>query len=91
MVFIKILISILDISKEKMLKNTIWLKNRYNFLKSFIKLLREKKITQTINNKVLSSEIFKKCMNAIVNGFVHNNNMKETYDIYLSEIEKIFS
>ena len=43
-----------NISKEKMSKNTIWLKNRYIFLKSFIKLLREKDITQTINNEVIS-------------------------------------
>ena len=32
-----------DIDEKKMLKNTLWLKNRYNFLKSYIKLLGEKK------------------------------------------------
>ena len=30
-----------------MLKNTLWLKNRYDFLKSYIKLLKKKDITET--------------------------------------------
>ena len=45
--------------KKKMLKNTLWLKNRYDFLKSYIKLLKEKDITETVNNEIISSEIFK--------------------------------
>ena len=39
-----------------MLKNILWLKNRYDFLKSFIKLLKEKDITETVNNEITSSE-----------------------------------
>ena len=71
-----------------MLKNTLWLKNRYNFLKSYIKLLKEKDITETVNNKVISLEIFKNFMNAILYGAIDNNNIKEAYDQHLSNIEK---
>ena len=71
-----------------MLKNTLWLKNRYNFLKSFIKLFKEKDITETVNNKVISLEIFKKFMYAILNGIIDNNNIKEAYNQHLSDIEK---
>ena len=77
-----------DIDEEKMLKNTLWLKNRYNFLKSYIKLLKEKNITETVNNKVISLEIFKNFMNAILSGAIDNNNIKEVYDQHLSNIEK---
>ena len=73
---------------KKMLKNTLWLENRYNFLKLFIKLIREKDITETVNNKVISSEIFKNFMNAILNGIIDNNNIKEKYNKYFSDIEK---
>ena len=71
-----------------MLKNTLWLKNRYNFLKLYIKLLKEKDITETVNNEIISSEIFKNFMNAILYGAVNNNNIKEAYDDHLSNIEK---
>ena len=77
-----------DIDEEKMLKNTLWLKNRYNFLKSYIKLLKEKNITETVNNKVISLEIFKNFMNAILSGAIDNNNIKEAYDQYLNNIKK---
>ena len=77
-----------DIDKEKMLKNTLWLKNRYNFLKSYIKLLKEKGITEAVNNEVISLEMFKNFMNAILYGGINNNNIKETYDEHLSNIEK---
>ena len=71
-----------------MLKNTLWLKNRYNFLKSYIKLLKEKDISETVNNKVTSNAIFKTFMNAILYGVIDNNNIKEAYDQHLSNIEK---
>ena len=71
-----------------MLKNTLWLENRYNFLKSFIKLISKKDINETVSNKVISSEIFKNFMNAILNGIIDNNNIKETYNKYFSDIEK---
>ena len=71
-----------------MLKNTLWLKNRYNFLKSFIKLLKEKDITETANNEIILSEIFKTFMNVILYGAIDNNNIKEAYDQHLSNIEK---
>ena len=77
-----------DIDEEKMLKNTLWLKNRYNFLKSYIKLLKEKDITETVNNEIISLEIFKNFMNAILYGAINNNNIKEAYDDHLSNIEK---
>ena len=77
-----------DIDEEKMLKNTLWLKNRYNFLKSYIKLIKEKDITETVNNKVISSKIFINFMNAILYGAVDNNNIKEAYGQHLSNIEK---
>ena len=77
-----------DIDEEKMLKNTLWLKNRYNFLKSYIKLLNKKNVTETVNNKVISLEIFKNFMNAILYGAIDNNNIKEAYDQHLSNIEK---
>ena len=89
MVFIKILISVLmKILMKKKLKNTLWLENRYNFLKSFIKLIGEKDVTETVNNKVISSEIFKSFMNAIFNGIIDNSNIKEAYNKYFSDIEK---
>ena len=72
-----------DIDEKKMLKNTLWLKNRYDFLKSYIKLLKEKDITETVNN-----EILKNFMNAILYGAINNNNVKEAYDNHLSNIEK---
>ena len=71
-----------------MLKNTLWLKNRYNFLKSYMKLLKEKDITETVNNEVISLEIFKSFMNAILYRVIDNNNIKEAYDEHLSNIEK---
>ena len=71
-----------------MLKNALWLKNRYNFLKSFIKLLKEKDITETANNEIILSEIFKTFMNVILYGAIDNNNIKEAYDQHLSNIEK---
>ena len=77
-----------DIDEEKMLKNTLWLKNRYNFLKSYIKLLKEKDITETVNNEIISLEIFKNFMSAILYGAINNNNIKEAYDDHLSNIEK---
>ena len=70
-----------------MLKNTLWLENRYNFLKSFIKLLKEKDITETVDNKVIS-KIFKDFMSAILNGIIDNNNIKEAYNEHFSDIEK---
>ena len=73
---------------KKKIKNTLWLENRYNFLKSFIKLIGEKDVTETVNNKVISSEIFKSFMNAIFNGIIDNNNIKEAYNKYFSDIEK---
>ena len=73
---------------KKKKKNTLWLENRYNFLKSFIKLIGEKDVTETVNNKVISSEIFKSFMNAIFNGIIDNNNIKEAYNKYFSDIEK---
>ena len=77
-----------DTDERKILKNTLWLENRYNFLKLFIKLIREKDITETVNNKVISSEVFKKFMNAILNGTIDNNNIKVAYNKYFSDIEK---
>ena len=71
-----------------MLKNTLWLKNRYNFSKSYIKLLKEKDITETVNNEIISLEIFKNFMNAILYGAIDNNNIKEAHDEHLSNIEK---
>ena len=71
-----------------MLKNSLWLKNRYNFLKSYIKLLKEKNITEAVNNKCISLEIFKNFMNAILYRAIDNNNIKEAYDQHLSNIEK---
>ena len=71
-----------------MLKNTLSLKNRYNFLKSYIKLLKEKDISETVNNKVTSNAIFKTFMNTILYGVIDNNNIKEAYDQHLSNIEK---
>ena len=71
-----------------MLKNTLWLKNRYDFLKSYIKLVKEKDITETVNNKVISSEIFKNFMNAILYGAIDNTNIKEAYNQHLSNIKK---
>ena len=71
-----------------MLKNTLWLKNRYNFLKSFIKLLKEKDITETANNEIILSDIFKTFMNVTLYGAIDNNNIKEAYDQHLSNIEK---
>ena len=73
---------------KKILNNTVWLENRYNFLKSFIKLIGEKDITETVNNKVISLEIFKNFMNAISNGIIDNNNIKEANNKYFSDIEK---
>ena len=70
-----------------MLKNTLWLENRYNFLKSFIKLLKEKDITETVDNKVIS-KIFKDFMSAILNEIIDNNNIKEAYNEHFSDIEK---
>ena len=75
-----------DIDEKKILKNILWLENR--FLKSFKKLIKEKGITETVNNKVISSEIFKNFMNAILNGIIDNNNIKDTYNKYFSDIEK---
>ena len=77
-----------DTAEKKILKNTLWLENRYNFLKSFIKLIGEKDITETVNNKVISSEISKNFINAISNGIIDNNNIKEAYNKYFSDIEK---
>ena len=77
-----------DIDEKKMLENTLWLKNRYNFLKSFIKLIKEKDITKTVNNKVISLEIFKKFIYAILNGIINNNNIKEAYNQHLIDFEK---
>ena len=74
-----------------MLKNTLWLKNRCNFLKLYIKLLGEKNITETVNNKVISSETFKNFMDAIANGNINNNNIKEIYNKNFSDIAKRFS
>ena len=71
-----------------MLKNAPWLKYRYNFLKSYIKLLEEKNITETINNNSISIEIFRNFMNAILNGIINKYNIKETYNKYFSDIEK---
>ena len=71
-----------------MLKNTLWLKNRYNFLKSYIELLKEENITETVNNKVISLKTFKDFMNAIANGLINNNNIKEIYNKIFSNIEK---
>ena len=76
-----------DIDEKKMLKNTLWLKNRYDFLKSYIKLLKERDITETVNNEIISSEIFKN-WNAILYGATNNNDIKEAYDNHLSNIEK---
>ena len=90
MVSIKILVSsgVKILKKKKMLKNTLWLKNRHNFLKSYIKLLKEEDITETVKNKVISLEIFKNIMNAILYGAMDKNNIKEAYEQHLSNIEK---
>ena len=77
-----------NINKEKLLKKTLWLKNRYNFLKSYIKLLGEKNLTETVNNKVISLKIFEKFMNDIANGNINNYNIKKEYDKIFNDIEK---
>ena len=71
-----------------MLKNTLWLRNRYNFLKSYIKLLKEENITETVNNKVILLKTFKDFMNAIANALINNNNIKEIYNKIFSNTEK---
>ena len=71
-----------------MLKNTLWLKKIYIYIYIYIKLLKEKDITETVNNEIISSEIFKNFMNAILYGAINNNNIKEAYDDHLSNIEK---
>ena len=71
-----------------MLKNTLCLKDRYDFFKLYTKLLEEKIITETVNNKVISSEIFKNFMNDIVNGNINNYNIKEEYNKIFNDIEK---
>ena len=78
-----------NINKEKLLKNTLWLKNRYNFLKSYIKLLGEKNITGTVNNKVISLKIFEKFMNVIANGNINNYNIKKNMIKFLMILKKI--
>ena len=72
-----------------MLKKTLWLKNRYNFLKSYIKLLGEKNIIETVNNKVISLKIFKNFMEDIVNGIINNNNIKKNMIKFLIILKKI--
>ena len=77
-----------NINKKELLRNTLWLKNRYNFLKSYIKLLEDENITETVNNKIILLKTFKDFMNAIVNRLINNNNIKEINNKIFSNIEK---
>ena len=72
-----------------MSKNIDWLKNRYEFLELYNKIIENGEFTVTANKKVISSEIFKDFVEDILNRKINNNNTKEKYKKRFDDVGKI--
>ena len=75
-----------DIRKD-ISKNINWLKDKNEFLKLYDEIIKNGKFTETINKKVISSEIFKVFVEDILNGKINDNKI-EKYIKKINIIEK---
>ena len=74
---------------EKIYKKTInWLKDKNKFLKLYNEIIKNGKFNETVNKKVISSNIFKDFVEDILNGKINNNNKKEKYKKTFDDVEK---
>ena len=65
-----------DIRKD-ISKNINWLKNKNEFLKLYDEIIKNGKFTETINKKVISSEMFKVFVEDILNGKINDNKIEK--------------
>ena len=77
-----------DYIREYISKNIDWLENKYEFLELYNKIIKNGEFTITANKKIISSKIFKKFVEDILNGKIDNNNKKEKYNERFYDVEK---
>ena len=75
-----------DIRKD-ISKTINWLKNKNEFLKLYNEIIKNGEFTETIDKKVVSSEIFKVFVEDILNGKINDNKI-EKYIKKINNIEK---
>ena len=76
-----------DIRKD-ISKNINWLKNKNEFLKLYNEIIKNREFAETINKKVISSEIFKVFVEDILNGKINDNKIERKRYIKKSIILK---
>ena len=74
--------------REYISKNIDWLENKYEFLKLYNEIIKNGEFPITANKKVISSKIFKKFVEDILNGKIDNYNKKEEYKKRFYDVEK---
>ena len=75
-----------DIRKD-MSKNINWLKDKNEFLKLYDEIIKNGEFSETINKKVISSNIFKNFLENILSGNIKDNEA-EYYIRGIDDIEK---
>ena len=76
------------LTKNIISENINWLKNKNEFLKLYNEIIKKGEFTETANKKVISSKIFKKFAEDILNRNINNNNKKNMKKI-LAILKKI--
>ena len=64
-----------------------WLENKDEFLKLYDKIIKKEEFTGTVNQKVISSKIFKDFIEDILSGNINSSNKKEIYKKRLDGVE----
>ena len=75
-----------DIRKD-ISKNINWLKDKNEFLKLYYEIIKNGEFSETINKKVISSNIFKIFLENILSGSIKDNEAKD-YTKEINDIEK---
>ena len=68
-------------------KNINWLKDKNEFLKLYDEIIKNGEFSETINKKVISSNIFKEFLENILSGNIKDNKA-ENYIKGINDIEK---
>ena len=60
-----------------MSKNINWLKDKNEFLKLYYEIIKNGEFSETINKKVISSNVFKKILENILSGNIKDNEAED--------------